>query len=52
MRELGAGSTVLACNAKLVADAGDPVFQEEHKVRRLDRKPYQKMLNEIQEQLK
>jgi hypothetical protein len=52
MRELTAGTMLLVCTARLVADAGEPVFQEDHKVRRLDRESYQKMLNEIQAQLK
>ena len=39
-------------DAYMVADAGDSLFEEEHKLTRVRRGPYQGLLNKVAEQLK
>jgi hypothetical protein len=46
------GSQVLlSCNAWLVEDAGDAVFEDDHKVRKIRKWPYAKLLADIQKQM-
>jgi hypothetical protein len=42
---------VLSCDAALVEDQGDPVFQDSHPVRMLRKWPYEPLLKDIQAQL-
>jgi hypothetical protein len=44
-------STLVACKAWLVEDAGDPVLQDSHKVRELVKGPYEELLKDIKSQL-
>jgi hypothetical protein len=46
------GSSILACDPQLVEDAGDPFFEDKHKVRRASKGLYQDMMKEIAVQLK
>jgi hypothetical protein len=45
-------TTVISCNAWLVEDANDPPFEDEHRVRKLRKWPYEQLLKDIREQLK
>jgi len=49
--KLDSQSTLLSCNAWLVEDADDPVFEDNHKVRMLRKWPYEDLLKDIQKQL-
>jgi hypothetical protein len=42
---------LLSCNAALVEDAGDPIFQDTHHVRWLRKWPYEQLLKDIRTQL-
>jgi hypothetical protein len=42
---------LLSCNASLVEDAEDPVFEDDHPVRLLRKWPYEELLREIRKQL-
>ena len=42
---------LMSCNAALVEDEGDPVFQDSHRVRMLRKWPYERLLKDIQAQL-
>jgi hypothetical protein len=48
---INATSTMVACNAWLVEDAGDPVFSDSHQVRQLRKWPYEQLLKDIKSQL-
>jgi len=48
---LDAASTRIGCNAWLVEDANDSVFQDDHKVRQLRKWPYDDLLKDIKAQL-
>jgi hypothetical protein len=41
----------LSCQAALVEDAGDPVFQDSHQVRFLRKWPYEQLLRDIRKQV-
>jgi hypothetical protein len=43
--------TLVSCNAWLVEDAGDPVFQDPHQVRLLRKWPYEELMRDIRKQL-
>jgi hypothetical protein len=45
------GQFLLSCNAALVEDAGDPIFQDSHQVRLLRKWPYEELLRDIRTQL-
>jgi hypothetical protein len=45
------GRFLLSCNASLIEDEGDPVFQDTHHVRMLRKWPYEQLLNDIKAQL-
>ncbi len=45
------GQFLVSCDAKLIEDAGDPVFKDSHHVRELQKWPYQQLLNDIKTQL-
>jgi len=49
--KLGEGLTMVVCSARLVADAGNAVFEDDYRVRRLGSGRYQKILDEIKAQL-
>jgi hypothetical protein len=46
------GANRLWCDAYMVGDAGHALFEEEHKLTRVRRGPYQDLLNKVAEQLK
>jgi hypothetical protein len=52
LKPLDASTTVVSCNAWLVEDAGDPTFEDDHRVRKLRKWPYEELLKDIREQLK
>ena len=45
------GRFLLTCNASLIEDEGDPVFQDTHHVRTLRKWPYEQLLNDIKAQV-
>jgi hypothetical protein len=45
------GQFLLSCNAALVEDANDPIFQDSHQVRLLRKWPYAELLRDIRTQL-
>jgi hypothetical protein len=47
-----ATTTVLSCNAWLVEDANDPAFEDDHRVRKLRKWPYEELLKDIRAELK
>jgi hypothetical protein len=49
LRGKGDGTVVVACTAELVQNAGDPFFEDTHKIRR---KGFQKLLDEVRDRLK
>jgi hypothetical protein len=50
-KQLTTNSIYVGCNAWLVENANDPVFQDDHKVRMLRKWPYEQLLKDIQAQL-
>jgi hypothetical protein len=52
MQPLYDNQILLSCKAWLVEDDGDPVFQDKHRVRPLQKWPYQELLRDIQDKLK
>ena len=48
---LNLADTAVSCAAWLVEAADDPVFQDDHKVRKLRKWPYEQLLNDIKGQL-
>jgi hypothetical protein len=49
---LDSSTTLLACNAQIVSNAGDDVLEDDHKVPGYQKGPYQDLLNEVQARLK
>ena len=47
----GTGGYIVGCNAYVVRDRGDPVFEEEQKLIRLSGGEYQKLLDEVKKKL-
>jgi hypothetical protein len=45
------GKFLLGCNAALVEDASDPMFQDSHQIRLLRKWPYEQLLKDIRTQL-
>ena len=52
LKPINPTSTVLLCNAWLVENAGNPVFEDDHKVPKIRRRPYEELLKDIRDQLK
>jgi hypothetical protein len=50
-QQQAAGEIVVGCNAWLVESENDPVFQENHPVRRFGRGPYEQLLKDIKTQV-
>lgn len=50
-KQLTTNSVYVGCNAWLVENEDDPVFQDDHKVRMLRKWPYEQLLKDIQIQL-
>jgi hypothetical protein len=48
----GEGATRLQCNASLITGGDDPFFQEKHPVGKSQSGQYQKLLDQVQQQLK
>ena len=51
VQSLSGTQYLLTCKAALVEDAGDPVFQDTHKVRYLRKWPYDQLIQDIKKQL-
>ena len=49
--ELGPGGYRVSCDASRVRDAGDRVFQDSQKLKKISKGPYQKMLNQVKQRL-
>jgi len=50
-KQLTTNSIYVGCNAWLIENANDPVFQDDHKVRMLRKWPYEQLLKDIQTHL-
>ncbi|MFO1477501.1 MAG: hypothetical protein U1F98_12710 [Verrucomicrobiota bacterium] len=51
IKKLGGDSTELACKAWIVEDPNDPVFEDDHRVRELNRWPYEDLLEDVRKAL-